>query len=280
MFTNDDIARYYDLSEVHYRRFWNLDKSRSLHYGYWDAGTKTFHEALLNVNKVMADLARIKNGDHVLDAGCGVGGSSIWLATEKNCTVTGISLNARQIQKANAYAQQAGLGGKVHFEQNDYNHTGYADASFDVVWGIESICYANDKSVFIREAYRLLKKGGRLIVTDFFKTNNLQGKDADAVKTWAHGWAINDFATAEDFQQQLTDAGFHSIQQHDASEAIMPSAKRLYRAYFVGKPVAVLYRLLYPNATVLSGKNVNTAYQQYYTLKKGLWKYKIFVAEK
>src|SRR5262245_23183964 len=97
MFTNEDISRYYDLSETHYRRIWKLDKSKSLHYGYWDEQTKNFHEALLQINQILADAAEIKPGDIILDAGCGVGGSSVWLAKEKNCKVIGISLNQKQI---------------------------------------------------------------------------------------------------------------------------------------------------------------------------------------
>ena len=100
MFNNDDIARYYDLSEVHYRRIWDLGKSRSLHYGYWDKSVRNFHEALLNINRVMADEAGIAGGETVLDAGCGVGGSSTWLARERNCRVTGITLNERQVREA------------------------------------------------------------------------------------------------------------------------------------------------------------------------------------
>jgi tocopherol O-methyltransferase len=280
MFTHDDIARYYDLSEVHYRRFWDLDKARSLHYGYWTEHTKNFREALLNINQVMADAAGIKEGDRVLDAGCGVGGSSLWLAGQRGCTVTGISLNENQVRKANAYAREAGLADKVTFEQKDYCNTGYATGSFDVVWAIESVCYADDKSKFIQEAFRLLKKGGRLIVTDFFKATGLQGKDAIAVQKMANGWAVNDFSTAEEFDRQMTVSGFQNIVVKDIDEAILPSAKRLYRAYFIGKPVAVLYRLFKGNVTPLSKANVETAWYQYRTFKKGLWGYRIFVGER
>ena len=125
MFSKSDISRYYDLSEVHYRKTWDLDKSRSLHYGYWDDSVKNFHEALLNINKVLAEIAEIKEGENILDAGCGVGGSSLWLAKEKNCTVTGISLNKRQIDKANALANALGVHEKVSFEQKDYTNTFY-----------------------------------------------------------------------------------------------------------------------------------------------------------
>ena len=280
MFTSNDIARYYDLSEVHYRLFWNLQQSRSLHYGYWDASTKNFHEALLNINKVLADMASIKEGDTVLDAGCGVGGSSLWLAGERNCCVTGISLNERQVRKATAYAKESGLSNQVKFEQKNYLHTGYPAETFDVVWAIESVCHANNKKEFLQEAFRVLKKGGRLVVADFFKANDLNKADGDAIKAWANGWAINDFDTRENFYRQSLEAGFSDVEIQDASEAIMPSAKRLYRSYFIGKPAAVIYRLFNKKVSSLASNNVETAYKQYKTLKRGLWKYGIVKAVK
>lgn len=274
MFTHNDIARYYDLSEVHYRLFWDLDQSRSLHYGYWDATTKNFHEALLNSNKVLADLAEIKQVEVVLDAGCGVGGSSLWLGMQRHCFVTGISLSEKQVVKANQFAKEAGVANRVKFEQKDFCNTGYPPESFDVVWAIESVCHAKNKSAFLQEAFRVLKENGRLVMADFFKAENLKGKDAEDVQKWAHGWAIDDFATIENFQQQLLNAGFRNIEIHNASKAIWPSAKRLYRSYFIGKPAAVIYRLLKRgNVTSLGKNNVDTAYLQYKTLKKGLWKY-------
>ena len=53
------------------------------------------------------------------------------------------------------------------------------------------------KSDFIKEAFRILKPGGRLVVADFFRKDNLQRKDAEQVKRWANGWAIEDYATKE-----------------------------------------------------------------------------------
>ncbi len=280
MFTNEDISRYYDLSEVHYRRVWKLDKSRSLHYGYWDESVKNFHEALLNINKVLAEYAEIKEGEKVLDAGCGVGGSSIWLAKEKNCRVTGISLNERQVDQANISAMKFGLSDKVLFEQKDYTNTFYPSNSFDVVWAIESVCYADDKGMFLKEAYRILKPGGRLIIADFFKSENLTPKDAKLVQQWAHGWAVNDFATTKEFYLKLVAANFQNIKMMEATEAIMRSAKKLYRSYFIGIIGAKLYRILKPNATSLGKNNVHNAYLQYKTLKKRLWKYQIVRAMK
>ena len=66
----------------------------------------------------------------------------------------------------------------------------------------------------------------------------------------------------------------------DATGAIMPSAKKLYRSYFLGIIGAKLYQFFNPNATELGKNSVHSAYLQYNTLKKGLWKYLIVRAEK
>lgn len=280
MFSNHDVARYYDLSEVHYRLFWQLEKSRSLHYGYWDASTRNFHEALLNTNRVLAVKAGLKKGHTVLDAGCGVGGSSLWLAQALGCTVTGISLSEKQIKKARHFAQQAGLEGQVSFEKQDFTQTGFPDASFDAVWCIESVCHAGDKAVFLREAFRLLKKGGCLILADFFKKDGLNGVAAQQVQAFAHSWAVPAFSTWEAFLHQLQQTGFHHIETNNVSKAVWPSVRRLYRAYLLGKPAALLYRLFRGKPTVLAGNNVESARLQYQTFQKGWWQYRIVKAVK
>jgi tocopherol O-methyltransferase len=280
MYSNKDIEQYYDLSQTHYKRVWNLQKSRALHYGYWDSNTKNFHEALLNINKILAAKAAINNNDTVLDAGCGIGGSSLWLANNIGCNVTGISLSAKQVATANKLCTNENLQALVIFEQQDFTATNYPNESFDIVWAIESVCHAADKSKFIAEAFRLLKKGGRIIMADFFKQQNLSGKDAALITQWANGWAIDDFATIESFTEQLDNAGFHQIIIEDATNKIIPSAKRLYRAYFPGVVGGFLYKLFNPKPTIYGKKNIDTAYLQYKALKKNLWAYQILLAVK
>ena len=279
-FTNTEIGQYYDLSQTHYEKFWDLQRSRSLHYGYWDESTKSFHEALLNINKILCQKAGINDQSIVLDAGCGIGGSSLWLAKNIGCKITGISLSKKQVATASALAAKESLSSLALFEHNDFTATGYPPESFDIIWAIESVCHANDKSKFLEEAFRILKKGGRLILADFFKKEGLDTRDASLIQRWANGWAIDDFATLQNFIADAKAAGFTNVSVEDATKNIIPSAKRLYRAWFPGVIGGFLYGLFHRKATVYGKKNIDTAYLQYKALKKGLWTYNIVLAVK
>lgn len=94
------IIDYYENCETDYRLLWDLNHSHAMHAGYWDQTTHTLREALQRENEVLADLVRINAEDRVLDAGCGVGGSSMYLAQHRGCEVTGITLSEKQVQLA------------------------------------------------------------------------------------------------------------------------------------------------------------------------------------
>lgn len=279
-FSNDKIEQYYNVSESQYRWGWQLKKSRSLHYGHWDASTNNLHAALMNTNVILANLAAITANDKVLDAGCGIGGSSLWLGRNRGCRVTGISLSARQVQIGNTLAVQEGLTNKVQLEKRDFTATGFPEACFDVVWAIESVCHAADKNDFIKEAFRILKPGGRLIMADFFQQPGLTGKDARMMQDWAHGWACDHFSGIGKFESELTAGGFIHISIQDTTDAIRPSAKRIYLTYFPGVVAGFLYNLIHPKVTDLGMKNIATAKLQYRTLQKGLWRYCVVLAHK
>ncbi|MFN8243259.1 MAG: methyltransferase domain-containing protein [Ferruginibacter sp.] len=280
MFSHEQIARYYDLSQSQYEWAWQLKKSRALHYGWWDDSTRNFHEALENNNRQLSRMAAITAADTVLDAGCGIGGSSLWLARNAGCRVTGISLSEKQLVQARHFAAAEGFTDQISFTRADFCATGFTDASFDVVWAQESVCHANDKNEFVREAYRLLKPGGRLILADFFQQPGLTGADAALMQQWAHGWACDHFSETGAFTEMLITHGFTVKEIFDATDAIRPSALRLYRTYWPGLLAGKLYNLFHPRATRQGMQNISTTRLQYLTLQKGLWKYFAVLAVK
>src|SRR6478735_1794668 len=111
-----NIVDYYAESENAYKDSWDLNNSLAIHYGYWDDKVKSFPQSLLRMNEVMAEVAKIKSSDVILDAGCGIGGSSIFLAQKIGCNVTGISLSEKQVNKAREVTKQKGVESKASFE--------------------------------------------------------------------------------------------------------------------------------------------------------------------
>src|SRR5574338_1519174 len=119
------IIDYYKASENSYKDAWDLNHSFAIHYGYWDETVRSFRQSLTKMNEVMAITAQIKPSDKVLDAGCGVGGSSIFLANRIGCKVTGITLSEEQVQHAIENAKKKYAESLVDVRVRDYCATDF-----------------------------------------------------------------------------------------------------------------------------------------------------------
>jgi len=274
------IIEYYDTTENAYKDSWDLGNSLAIHYGYHDESTKNFPASLLRMNEVMMETAAVKSSDHVLDAGCGIGGSSIFLVEKTGCSVTGISLSERQVKKAGEIAEKKGMNGKIRFEVMNYGQTSFPDQSFDTVWGCESICYADDKEQFITEAFRLLKPGGRLVVADGFVTA-FENNQHPIVRHWLEGWQVNYLETMQRFKEFMAKAGFANISYRNISKNTIHSSRRLYRIFFLARLYLIWKTITFSNhATEMQKKNINACRYQYLGMKKKLWEYGIITGIK
>lgn len=270
------IVDYYDQCHSDYNRIWKTDKTLAMHYGFYDEAHWKHSDAVINMNRVLAKAASISPKDNVLDVGCGVGGSAIWLAENYGCSVTGITLSKKQAIMANEVAGKRGLAELVKFCLADFNHAPFPSGSFDVIWGLESVCYSPDKRAFIAEAKRLLRNGGRLAIADGFIRDEKARGDPD-IRRWLDGWAVPNLATVEEFRTWLEEANFKEIVFRDVTDNIKPSSIRLYKAGVVNYPLGKLLELV-GLRTKVQTENIISAIYQYKTLKRGLWRYGILTA--
>jgi len=276
----DAIVGYYDETWLDYRVLWLNPDNLAVHFGYTDANTRSHTDALKNMNRVLADRVQIKPGARVLDAGCGVGGSSLWLAKERGADVVGITLAARQVEQARSYAARRGLANRVHFEVADFTATPFPEASFDVVWAVESLCHAPHKAAFYQEAARVLRPGGRVVVADFVRAGRpLDPTGERLLHEWLTGWAVPDIDTPAEHTEHLTAAGFVETRLDDVTVHTRPSLRRLYRMAYWTYPLA-LYGYVKGVRSAVQHGNVIASIRQYQALRHGAWFYSILSATK
>ena len=275
-----DIVNYYDSCYWDYRFAWANSRNLALHYGYWDTETRSHSESLLKMNKVLAEHIGISDSDYILDAGCGLGGSAIWLAENYGARVLGISLSEKQVAQAGRFAEKRGVSGRVRFQSADFCHTPFDDATFDVVWGLESTCYAVQKADFICEAFRLLKKGGRLVIADgFAKRREFTEKEWKIVVTCLNGWSVPNLATPDEMKGYFKNSGFSNIVYQDISNYTLRSAKHMHRTALLTYPLQKISSLLGLRNEVQTANYLAGLYQ-YQLMKNGISGYGIISAIK
>ncbi len=275
----EQIVNYYKATETSYRDGWGLEKNLAIHYGYWDDKVSSFAESLHRMNEVMAETVSITGQDRILDAGCGVGGSSIYLAQTFGCRAVGITLSQRQVDQAFINAKTRGVSDKTEFKVMDYCKTDFPDASFDVVWGCESICYAENKEQFIYEAYRLLKPGGRLVIADGM-IPKFEYNEHPINRRGIEGWAANYIETPENFQKFMRQAGFKDIQFRDITKNIMHSSRRMLYFYFAARLYHGVRRLIGRKPPGINQGHIQALLYQYVGFKKKLWLYGLLSGKK
>jgi cyclopropane fatty-acyl-phospholipid synthase-like methyltransferase len=277
---NAKIEKYYDDSTFFYRYFWMKKKNLSMHYGFWDKNTKGIDDAFINENKYVADSLGIQKGDNVLDAGCGFGGTAIWIAENYGAHVTGVTITKKHIPLAKKFAKERGVSDLVKYELKDFCDTGLPSGSFDKIYGIESICYAVDKYDFLKEAFRLLKKGGKLIVCDgFLAKDTLSETDKKYYNDLCVGWALPNLSQYSKFETDLKELSFRNIQSQVATNKVIKSSEDMYKSSkFIHPMVVLLEKLrLTPKTNVLAEVACQA---QYHIFKDKIAVYGIFTAEK
>ena len=114
--------------------------------------------------KELIKLSEFTPDMHILDVGCGIGGSTRRLSHETGCRVTGIDLSDEYIDTAQRLTQLLNMEEKVKFHAASALELPFDDDSFDGVWSLQMNMNVEDKLSWLKETYRVLKPGGRAIL--------------------------------------------------------------------------------------------------------------------
>ena len=227
----------------------------------------------------MAEWAGIKQGARIIDAGCGLGHSSIWLSQHYDAQVTGITIVPKQVETIKKNLQKNPVA-NVDFVVADYLHMPFADSSADVIWAFESVCHAPRKVEFYKEAYRVLKPGGKIVMAEYLRNGRPMDAEREAMlKEVFLKWAIPDLDTLAEHESHAAAAGFSSFRNSDVTPNVLKSYRNLRETC---KRYSWLSRLLFKTGIISSVRHNNmlSSLRQADAIEQGVFSYHHIVAEK
>lgn len=142
---------------------------------------------------------------HILDVGCGVGGSTRRLSNETGCRVTGIDLSDEYIDAAERLTALLSMQQSVKFQACSALELPFDDNSFDGVWSIQMNMNIEDKRGWLEQVYRVLKPGGRALLYEVCGNKNTP---LYFPVPWAQDSSMSFLVPPEPFRDAITSAGF------------------------------------------------------------------------
>jgi len=142
---------------------------------------------------------------HILDIGCGVGGSTRRLFNETGCRVTGIDLSDEYIDVAERLTQLLAMQERVKFHAASALALPFDDGTFDGAWSIQMNLNVEDKLSWLKELHRVLKPGGRAVLYEVCGHRN---SPVHFPVPWAQDCSMSFLVPPESFGDVLSFAGF------------------------------------------------------------------------
>ncbi|OTA92648.1 hypothetical protein M434DRAFT_12242 [Hypoxylon sp. CO27-5] len=235
----DRIKKHYEIASDYYYSLWG----QHIHHGLFKSPSETKEQAQVNLINYLLEISALPIGAKVLDVGCGIGGTSRFLAREHGAKVTGITISGRQVEIAKqatttelgdaaASASPDGflqypekeekVGGAVRFLELDaekmfeyFRPAAGEKQAFDCVWISEALSHLPNKELFFSSSFSLLGGGGsRLVIADWFKAPGLTPEQEEAdIKPIEDGMLLPRLYTVDEYVAMAEQAGFRIRQK-------------------------------------------------------------------
>jgi len=212
------------------------EESNFMNYGYWDKPNMTLKEANRRLCKRIFSRGDLKDANRILDVGCGYGEQDFYWAHKTRARIEGIDIDETAILSAQAESRRAMKKGdtrrNIKFETGNACMLDRKDATYDRVVSLESAFHYVPRESFFREAHRVLKKGGKLVMADILyndtsKVNIFNTMNRNAFSELFAIPTANKIGVIE-YSKQLEDIGFH-VKVEDISDNTF---KPYYKYFF------------------------------------------------
>jgi ubiquinone/menaquinone biosynthesis C-methylase UbiE len=183
----------------------------------WEAVmTEQIHSGGAEATDVLAKKLGLQKGMVVADLCSALGAPARHIAQKYGVTVKGVDATKTMLTKAIERTKKAGLDKFIEYYEGNVMDLPFKSGTIDVVWGQEAWCYVTDKERLLREAYRVLKPGGKIGFTDWIITGNISPKELEPLYDSMSFPYMESF---KGYQDMLKKAGFKNVEAVDNTEA-------------------------------------------------------------
>jgi tocopherol O-methyltransferase len=242
---SEQIAQFYDTSSGLWESLWG----EHMHHGYYGKNGNyrlDRRQAQVDLIEELLHWGKVTQPAQILDVGCGIGGSTLYLAQKYNAIAQGITLSPVQAKRATARAQAAGLGEQVSFQVADALAMPFANNQFDLLWSLESGEHMPNKPGFLAECYRVLKPGGIFLMATWCHrpTDSLAGEltlnEQNHLQEIYRVYCLPYVLSLPVYRAIATEVGFQTIRSADWSLAVAPFWERVIESALTPQAIAAL----------------------------------------
>jgi len=204
---------------------------RHVHWGYWpdparaDRSAEDYATAAEALSQQVYSAAHVRDGQHILDVGCGFGGTIASLNENlSGLNLVGVNIDERQLARARQKVI-ARPGNQIEFKQGDACALPIADRSFDSVLAVECIFHFPDRRRFFTEALRVLRPGGYLALSDFLPAPwyapfaRFGARSSTLTEVFGHC----EFCTLKGYRRLAQETGFSIVHEKNITANTLPT---------------------------------------------------------
>lgn len=211
--TTSDVAHHYDELDSLYRKLWGTH----LHHGLWEKGFETKEEAVVNLSHKVLSLLGNYQGMHLLDIGCGYGGTARLAARKGAGSVTGITLSQKQFDFARDHVKHLPL----EFILGDWLKNDFPDNVFDGAFSIECFSHVTNKKKFFDEVRRTLKPGGKFVMAAWLSGEKLSNLNKNFIlEPICTEGRLPSLCNKNEVMELISSSGMRFIEHIDLSEQV------------------------------------------------------------
>ena len=204
-----------------------------LNFGLWDEGIRDYLGAAENLVRRLGEWGGLGPDSELLDVGCGFGAQDVFLArTFHPARIVAVDVTFAHVLAARERAAKAGLGLEVRFQHGSATDLELPDASFTHVTAIEGIVHFKTRELFLRQARRVLRPGGTLLLADYCLARPPRSlADRLFVRAACAGWQIpkENVETVASYREKLLATGFRDVEIERVGARTIPGYFREQR---------------------------------------------------